>query len=156
MKQVYLIAAMESQSRAIGIRGRLPWHIPADLKHFKALTLGRDCIVGYKTWRHMPVLDGRNVIVAPREFDPVTSLEELISQCQGPVMILGGADTYRRAMPFATHMWLTLIGQTLKPGEADTFFPEFDWDQWNILEQRFPEEAPRISFIHLEKKPCMA
>lgn len=160
MKKIYLTVAVNYGDDGIGALGKIPWHLPGDLKHFREVTMGKPCIVGHKTFVKMPYLDGRQVFVAPREesfehpeHGHIDTLSLLISSIDEPeIHVIGGADTYRRAMPLATHMWMTRVNSGLPSGTCDTFFPKFDWDDWKMLEQKFPEDEPRISIMHLERK----
>lgn len=149
MKRVVLVAAVGYGDNGIGVKGRLPWHLPADLKHFRKVTMGHDCIVGHNTWLKMPYLDGRKVLIAPRDLN---QLPNVIDACSDPVMIIGGAKLYHAAMPYATHMHLTRVGIQLPPGTCDAFFPDFNWNEWDIINQEFPEDDHRLSFMYLGRK----
>lgn len=156
-RRVYLVAAVGYGNNGIGYRGGLPWHCPDDLKHFRRVTMGKPVIVGYNTYLGLPHLDGRQVFLTPRSdtFDHPTLgktdtlkilLDSVLDQ-YGIAMVCGGAQTYERAMPFATHMWLSRIH--VPHVVCDTFFPEFNWADWNVLEQKFAHEC---TMFHLERK----
>lgn len=127
-----LIAAM-SQNRVIGLENKMPWHISADLKYFKKITLNHPIIVGRKTfesWGGKPLPQRRNLIVS-RNVNPqmtenceyFTSLEDALSACAGDdeVFIVGGEQIYRQALPKAQRVYLTIIDKNVN---GDTFFPE--------------------------------
>ena len=133
-----LIAAVASNG-VIGIDQRLPWRLPADLRHFKALTLGHTVIMGRKTWESLPAsfrpLPGRRNIVVTRDASyraagatVVHSLPAAITAAGGgEAFIIGGAELYAAALPLADHLQLTEIDFTF---EGDTRFPAIDHDQW--------------------------
>ncbi|MCX7165796.1 MAG: dihydrofolate reductase [Rhodocyclales bacterium] len=133
-----LIAAV-ARNGVIGIDNRLPWHLPADLKHFKALTSGHTVIMGRKTWESLPAnfrpLPGRRNIVVTRNGSyhaagatVVVSLPAAISAAEGgEAFVIGGAELYAAALPLAGHLQLTEIDATF---EGDTRFPVIDPHQW--------------------------
>lgn len=143
-KTITLIAAM-GKNRAIGLDGKMPWHIPAELQHFKAATMGKAIVMGRKTWESIGrPLPGRQNIVVSRNpdlvvngADVVTSLDQAIQVSQSAEsMVIGGGQLYALALPLAQRMILTLID--LEPG-ADTWFPEWDANHWQqTSEKRFP------------------
>ena len=116
------IAAM-AENRAIGIDGRLPWRSRGDLQHFKLFTQGKTILVGRKTYESLPPLPGRRVIVMSRSriagAETVSSLDEVA----GDVVVAGGAEIYRLALPSCASLTLTVIHQS---PEADTFMPPFE------------------------------
>ncbi len=139
---VSLIAAIGLQ-RELGYKNDLLWHIPADLKRFKTLTSGHTVIMGRRTFDSIdrkPLANRKNIIITSRKNLPSSgiiiahSVNEAIDNSlnDGEVFILGGASIYEQFLPFADRMYLTLVKETYK---ADTFFPEFDQDQWKIIEQ---------------------
>jgi dihydrofolate reductase len=137
--QLALIAAMAS-NRVIGKNNALIWHLPEDLKHFKALTSGHHIIMGRKTFESIgrPLPNRVNIVVSRNQqlsipgAMVVGSLEEGIQKAaadQHP-FIVGGAMLYEAALPLATDLFLTLIE---KDFEGDAFFPAFSETEW-ILE----------------------
>ena len=137
-KSVTLIAAM-GNNRAIGLEGRMPWHLPAELQHFKKTTMGKSIVMGRKTWQAIGrPLPGRQNIVVSRNpdfhaegVDLATSLEGAVDISESnEVMVIGGGQLYALALPLARRMVLTLID--IEP-EADTWFPEWD-DGQSVLE----------------------
>lgn len=148
---VALIAAL-GQNRVIGKDNQLLWHLPDDLRHFKAKTLGKPIIMGRKTWDSLGrPLPGRLNIVVSRQADlPLTgamlasSLEAAIAiadawaKAQGAdeLMVIGGGQLYAQALPLAQRLYLTRV-QASPAGDA--WFPEFDQGQWHCeLEQAVP------------------
>ena len=140
-KQITLIAAM-GKNRAIGLDGKMPWHLPAELQHFKQATMGKTIVMGRKTWQAIGrPLPGRQNIVISRnpEFeatgaevtDSLTCAVELSKTTE--VMVIGGGQLYELALPMAQRMILTLID--IEP-QADTWFPAWDSNQWQQTEER--------------------
>ena len=140
-KRITLIAAM-GKNRAIGLDGRMPWHIPAELQHFKQATMGKAILMGRKTWQSIGrPLPGRQNIVISRNPDFVAtgadvagSLESAAEVSQADdIMVIGGGQLYELALPLAQQMILTLID--IEP-EADTWFPRWDERQWRQTAER--------------------
>lgn len=134
--RINIIVAM-ARNRAIGIDNALPWHLPEDLKHFKALTMGHYMIMGRKTYESIGrPLPGRTTVIVSR--DPgyrvagcltATSLEDAFKACgdQPEVFVVGGATVYAQALPYAQRLYLTEIQQDV---EGDAWFPEFNRADW--------------------------
>src|SRR5690348_9217279 len=116
--KISLLAALDRR-RAIGRSGAMPWHLPDDLKRFKALTLGKPVLMGRKTALAIGrALPGRPNLVLTRASEPpfseqrvVHSLEEALSATSDSegLVVVGGGEVYALAMPYATHLLLTLI-----------------------------------------------
>jgi dihydrofolate reductase len=133
-----LIAAV-ARNGVIGQDNRLPWHLPADLKHFKALTTGHAVIMGRKTWESLPEkfrpLPGRQNIVVTRNAAyradgavVVTSLPAALAAAAGDeAFVIGGAELYRAALPLAARLQLTEIDADYA---GDTWFPPRDPQAW--------------------------
>ena len=140
-KKITLIAAM-GKNRAIGLDGRMPWHLPAELQHFKQATMGKTIVMGRKTWQAIGrPLPGRQNIVISRNSGFVASGAEVsasltnaieISQAD-EIMVIGGGQLYTLAMPLAQRMILTLVD--IEP-QADTWFPEWDIKRWQATAER--------------------
>jgi dihydrofolate reductase len=162
--RISLIVAM-AQNRVIGADGRLPWHVPRDLAHFKQVTMGKPIIMGRRT--HQSIgrpLPGRLNIVLSRDpgfaADGVTRVDTLeaglcIARRTGAAeaMIIGGAQVYRLAWPHASRIYLTEIHAHI---EGDTLFPSTDWAGWKqVSRQDVPagDPHPGISFITFDKVP---
>lgn len=156
-KSLTLIAAM-GKNRAIGLDGRMPWHLPAELQHFKKTTMGKAIVMGRKTWQSIGrPLPGRQNIVVSRNpgfhaegVDLAGSLDEAVSMSESDeVMIVGGGQLYALALPLANRMVLTLID--IEP-EADTWFPEWDEREWaQTSERHFPvDDNNRLAYRIIE------
>ena len=142
MPNINVIAAM-ARNRVIGIDNTLPWRLPEDLKHFKALTLGHHIIMGRKTYESIgKPLPGRTTVIVTR--DPAYrvegcltahSIDAAIAACgdDPEVFFVGGAALYAQVLPRADRLYLTEI-QAEYAGDAH--FPEFDMDQWRESERR--------------------
>ena len=139
-------------NRVIGNQNRLPWHLPADLQHFKKITMGKPILMGRKTWESIGrPLPGRTNIVITRDKNYVAegcvvvhSMEAALQAAgdSAEVMVIGGAEFYRQALPYARTLYLTCVEGEF---EGDTFFPELDDQDWR--------EAERTDFEPDEKNP---
>ncbi|MDE7461261.1 MAG: dihydrofolate reductase [Paramuribaculum sp.] len=162
-EKISIIVATGSD-RAIGRNGDLAFHIRADLRNFKRITMGRPVIMGRKTFESLPngALPGRRNIVITRNaaYSPLGaetagSLEEALRLTAGveEAMIIGGGMIYEEAMPLADTLYITEIDATLP--DADTFFPEIG-PQWTLAEASEPQtdETSGLSyrFTRLERK----
>lgn len=162
MMKISLIAAM-AHDRVIGKNNLMPWHMPADLKHFKAITINKPVIMGRNTFMSIgKALPNRQNIVVTRDLnyqatgcEIAHSLEEAIRMAgtQEEVMIIGGAQLYQCALPQATHMYLTLIDS---PIAGDTYFPVWDPAVWDEVERETHSPDDKNSyaytFITLQRK----
>jgi len=126
---------------AIGRGGAMPWHIPGDLKRFKALTTGHPVIMGHNTWKSLPIkpLPKRRNIVVSRDPELVIpgaevahSIQEAITLCssENEMFIIGGAQIYASAIPLCRRLYLTAVLDVFP--DADTFFPELNPKQWRM------------------------
>jgi dihydrofolate reductase len=164
--RVTIIAAMDSQ-RLIGKGDGLPWHLPADLRRFKAMTMGKPVIMGRKTFEAIGrPLPGRTIIVITRDSDyhpegviVAHTINEALEAArevagdEGEVMVAGGANVYFQFLPRAERMELTLVHDAF---EGDTWFPAYDRRDWGVIrEEHHPadEENPvPYSFITLQRR----
>lgn len=135
--ELTLVAAMD-RNRVIGKDGAMPWHLPADLAHFKALTMGCPMLMGRKTFQAIGrALPGRTSIVLSRS--PVElpsgvgradSLEDaLVAAGSDRVMVIGGGEIYRQTLPLATTLELTFVDTEVA---GDTWFPDWDPAEWEL------------------------
>ena len=162
-----LIAAL-ADNRVIGIDNRLPWHLPADLKHFKAVTLGKPIIMGRKTWDSLGrPLPGRLNLVVSRQADlrlagaeVFASLPAAIARAdewaraQGvaELMLIGGAELYGQGLALAQRLYLTRVH--LAP-QGDAWFPEFaesDWQRVERDEHAASAETPAHAYERWERR----
>lgn len=147
-----LIVAMD-RNRVIGLHGKVPWHLPADLKRFRALTMGHHILMGRKTWESLPgQLPGRTPVVISRSPDFTApgcivahSLDEAVAACQGDAeaFFIGGAELYRQALAYADRLYLTEIAAEF---EGDAWFPEFDPKLWQEVERVAGRSASGLAF----------
>ncbi|NQS91929.1 MAG: dihydrofolate reductase [Chloroflexi bacterium] len=161
-----IIVAVD-ENQGIGSQNQIPWDLPLDLARFKRLTMGHHLIVGRKTYQSIgSPLPGRQMIVLTRNPDfeaegclTASSLYDAIQLAEEArekeVFIIGGAELYQEALPMADHLYLTRVYASL---EADTFFPEFDEEDWiQVYEQKHPvdeENAIPHTFFHYRRKPA--
>lgn len=140
---ITLIAAV-TRNGVIGRRGDMPFHIPTDLRFFKAATMGKPIVMGRRTFESLPggALPGRRNIVVTRgcghnypDAEMATSLEDAIGMSRDvdEVMICGGGEIYRQAMPLADKLLITDIDADVADG--DTFFPAIDPEIWMIISE---------------------
>lgn len=148
-----LIAAV-ARNGAIGYRNDLLYHLPADLRRFKALTTGHTVVMGRRTFESLPkgALPNRRNVVLTRQADAAfpgaevfASLGEALASCEADeqVYVIGGASVYREALPLANRLCLTHIDAT--PAVADVFFPEFDAAEWQVSHSEHHEPDERNS-----------
>jgi dihydrofolate reductase len=158
---ISIIVALAAK-RVIGNQNRLPWHLPADLQHFKQVTMGKPIVMGRKTFESIGrPLPGRTNIVITRNENysaegckVVHSMEAAMQAAAGSeeVMVIGGAEFYRQALPHAGTLYLTCVDGDF---EGDAFFPELDDREWREVERtdfKPDEKNPHAySFVRLER-----
>ena len=135
------ICAM-TEGRVIGSNNQLPWHIPADLRHFKQITMGKPIILGRKTYESIGrALPNRCNVIITRETDfqapgclVVNSIETALEAVaySEEVFIIGGAMLYQQMLPRMQRLYLTIIHHEC---EGDVFFPELDLAEWHEVER---------------------
>lgn len=155
---ISLIVAMD-KNRVIGVDNQLPWHLPADLKRFKALTMGHHIIMGRKTYESIgKPLPGRKTVIVTRQHDykaegcfVVHSLDAAVMMTRGDehAFIIGGADLFQQSLPYADRVYLTEI--ELKVPRGDTYFPELPASQWQLVEREDhkPDEKNQYAYSYL-------
>ena len=134
--RISLIVAM-GKNRVIGASGRVPWHLPNELKLFKNLTMGHHIVMGRKTYESIDrLLPGRTTVIVTRQRDYTVpgaivahSIDEALDACRGDdeIFVIGGADLFRETLPIADRLYLTVVDAA---PEGDTFMPEFDMTDW--------------------------
>jgi len=162
MTTLSLIAAM-AKNRVIGRDNALPWHLPEDLKYFKATTLGKPILMGRKTFDSIgKPLPGRTSVVLTRNPDwtfdgclVVSSVDDALAQLadREEVLVIGGAELYQQTLPRADRLYLTEIDTDF---EGDACFPEFDLSQWQqISRQPHPDNGRGFGFdfVVYQRKP---
>jgi len=146
----------------IGRDGGLPWHLPEDLKRFKALTMGKPIVMGRRTWDSIGrPLPGRRSIVVSRQSglaiagaEVVGSLEQALDAAAGApeVCVIGGAELYRLALPRADVVHLTRVHAEV---ESDTFLPPLEPSEWEeVSREPHPADARNAhpySFVTLRR-----
>jgi dihydrofolate reductase len=159
---ITLVVAI-ADNGVIGKEGALPWRIPSDMRRFRAITMGKPCIMGRKTWDSLPKkpLPGRANIVVTRDRSfraeqaiVVHSLEEGLARASDSteVMIIGGAEIYRTALAHAHRIELTEVHAT---PEGDTTMSSFDRAVWRetAREEHAEGGGLRYSYVTLERRP---
>lgn len=159
MRELVLIAAV-SRNGVIGAGGKLPWHLPDDLKRFKALTLDHAIIMGRKTYESIgrPLPRRRNLVVSRRpDFAPPgvevfrdleSALEAAYQGGDPSPFIVGGAELYEQALPLATRLELTQVHDTV---DGDVYFPIYDPLAWELVAH---EEHDGFAFASYVRKPA--
>lgn len=152
MATITLIAAA-AQNNALGKDNDLVWHLPDDFRRFKKLTTGHYIIMGRKTFESFPKpLPNRTHVVITRQKDYkadgaiiVHSLEEALREAKEDPQpfIIGGGEIYKQALDIADKIELTRVHGTF---EADTYFPQFDTNQWKLTETQHHEKDDRHAF----------
>ena len=163
MKSIQAIVAVASDW-GIGRQGDLLCHLPADMKHFKEVTMGHSIVMGRKTFESFPrrPLPGRQNIVITRNTDwqypgvtVVHSLDEAIAAAEtDTVFIIGGAQIYEQALPLVDVLHLTCINACW--ASADVFFPALDMNEWQEVSREHHESDHRnayeFDFITLQRR----
>lgn len=147
--RVELVAAVAANG-VIGRDGGLPWHLPDDLRHFRALTWGHVVVMGRRTFESIGrALPGRRCVVvsrslreAPQGVELARSLEEALRKAGAAevVYVIGGAALYAAALPLASRLHLTELDEAV---EGDTYFPAFDRAAWRVVIERRHERDER-------------
>lgn len=155
------IVAM-SDNRVIGHHNKLPWHLPADLQHFKKITLKKPILMGRKTFESIgrPLPERLNIVITRDKnfsaagIDVTHSIEEALTLVKNheEVFIIGGAELFNQTLMRVQRLYLTLIHQHF---EGDTFFPELDKKEWREVAREDHEADEKnkwaYSFLVLER-----
>ena len=159
MEPLALIVA-HAADNVIGNEGNMPWHHPADLKHFKAVTSGHAIIMGRTSFEAIgrPLPKRRNIVLSRSGYgndgiEVFPNLEAAIAaarQTDDKPFIIGGAQIYEQALPYVTHCFITEIAEK-HPGDA--FFPQLKFDEWELVDSR--DEGP-LSFKEYRRKEVQA
>ncbi len=134
--RISIIVAM-ARNRVIGAANKIPWHLPAELKLFKTITMGHHILMGRNTWESIGrLLPGRTSVIVTRQPDyrvegaiMATSIQAALAACKGDdeIFIIGGAQLYAAAMPYANRLYLTVVDADVA---GDAHMPEFNLDTW--------------------------
>ena len=137
-----IVVAM-TDNFVIGANGDMPWHLPADLRHFKKLTSGGAIVMGRRTWESIgePLPNRKNIVITNQsEYEAngatvVHSLDEAVQEAEEfRLFIIGGGEIYKAALDCATSLHITRIHTSI---EGDTFFPKFDKANWRLIESTY-------------------
>ncbi len=153
-----------TRNRVIGKGNDMPWHLPAELRHFKQLTMGKPIVMGRRTFASIGrVLPGRKNIVVTRDphfcFSGVTVVHSLAAAVRAAgdvdeLMIIGGAQLYQQTLERVDRLYITLIHVEL---EGDTYFPELNDEQWVQREKQRREadesNAYAMTYLVLDRNP---
>lgn len=163
MSAAIVLVLAVADNGVIGAGGGIPWRIPDDMKRFKALTMGKPIVMGRKTWDSFPKkpLPGRSNIVITRDSSwnapgavVAHSLGEALTKARSEnpeaIAIIGGAEIYRAALPFATRVELTEVHLN---ASGDTHLPPFDPKDWreSDREEHVTADGVRYSYVTLER-----
>jgi dihydrofolate reductase len=148
-------------NRVIGTQGRMPWHLPEDLKRFRQLTMGHHIVMGRKTWESIGrLLPGRHHVIVSRQGDFAVpgaivahSFEAAIAACKNDseVFVIGGGEIYREALAIADRIYATEIKGEY---EGSVLFPEFNGTKWRVVSRESHESRAsqlRFDFVTLER-----
>lgn len=155
MPKLSIIVAI-AQDGVIGVNNTLPWHLPEDLKRFRALTMGHHIIMGRKTYESLNrLLPGRTTVIVTRnpryrvEGALISgSLQEALTQSAGDdeVFLIGGAELYREGLAHADKIYMTEIDARF---EGDAFFPPLDIVQWQLMAEERHVSEQGLAFRYL-------
>jgi dihydrofolate reductase len=149
LPMISIVVAM-SRNNIIGFQNRLPWHLPADLKHFKQLTLNKTIVMGRKTFESIgkPLPQRENIVLSRQHIQiegckVISNLKELSFDKE--IMIIGGAQIYALTLPLVNDLYITWVDGDF---EGDTFFPDIDFKKWEMLsnESHLPDEKNHFSY----------
>lgn len=146
-----------ARNRVIGVDNKLPWHLPGDLKRFKALTMGHHIIMGRKTFESIGrLLPGRTTVILSRNrayrvegAQVFPDIDSALAQCAGDpeVFIVGGEGVFLATLPIADRIYLTEIDHDF-PG--DTFFPALGAADWHeIAREDHFDDASKLAYRYL-------
>ena len=160
MTQLSTIVAI-ANNRVIGINNTLPWHLPEDLKRFRALTTGHHIIMGRKTYESLGrLLPGRTTVIVTRNQDykvagalVANSLQDAIAQCKGDdeAFLIGGAELYQDGLKLSDKLYITEIDLDVA---GDAYFPEFDRSDWQEIsrEAHVSEKGLKFNYVTYQRK----
>ncbi|MEF8717323.1 MAG: dihydrofolate reductase [Candidatus Accumulibacter necessarius] len=164
------LIAVVARNRAIGLNQKLLWHLPEDMRHFRAMTHGKPVIMGRKTWESLPaafrplpnrhnIVVSRNPAYRPSGATCASSLAEAIrlAGTASEVFVIGGAELYRQTLPLANRLYLTEVAEDRA---GDSFFPEVPLAEWREVSRHAGKaqspagkagEAPTFDFVVYER-----
>jgi len=155
-----LIVAV-AHNNVIGMAGKMPWHLPAELAYFKRITMGHPIVMGRKTFDSIgrPLPGRRNIVVTANQawrhegVEVAGSIETALSMIEdSSAFVIGGATLYAAALPVANRVYLTAIDATV---EGDTFFPELAPEKWREVSRERREQDEKnaydVDFVVFER-----
>jgi dihydrofolate reductase len=165
MTAMISLVVARAANGVIGNKGAIPWRIPEDMRHFKAITMGKPCIMGRKTWDSLPKkpLPGRTNIVVTRDRTfhaegavVVHAFDEALNRAEAEspeeIAIIGGAEIYQAALPCAARIHLTEVHADV---EGEVHMPALDPQAWDEIAREDHSAAtglPGFSFVTLERR----
>ncbi len=155
---ISLIVAHD-KNRVIGLNNKMPWHLPGDLQYFKEQTMGKPMIMGRKTFESIgrPLPGRRNIVITrnadytAKGIEVVHSLEDALAlvKDEPEIMIIGGEQIFREALPLADRLYVTEIHHTF---EGDTYFPAYEeWQRVSALSKEKASEGFTFQYCIFEK-----
>jgi dihydrofolate reductase len=153
--KISLIAAV-SCNGVIGNEGGIPWHLPADLKYFKSVTMGKPIVMGRKTWESLgrPLPGRKNIVISRNKkfqaegCEVVRGIDAAIDAAGDAeeLMVIGGAAIYEAFFSRADHLYLTRVECDV---EGDTRFPEFSKEEWRLISQEMYPADEKNAFAYV-------
>ena len=150
MKELYLIAAM-TKDRVIGSDGKMPWHIPQDLKMFRKITTGNIVVMGRKTYESIgkPLPERENIVLSHTPVEGVTVCGSILEavrigeQSGKKLFFIGGADIYSKAVNIVSHMYISWINSRY---DGDTYFPDVDFSKWHESDKAYYDDFVMVHY----------
>ena len=142
-----------SENRAIGKNNQLPWHLPADLKHFKQITMGKAILMGRKTYQSIGrALPGRTniILTSDKNFQAencviIHSIEQALQITQDELCVIGGAEIYQQMLPYIQRIYMTVVHHVV---DGDTYFPELNPAEWKEIEKTDHEADEKNNYAY--------
>jgi len=152
MTHLSMIVAVANNG-VIGVNNTLPWHLPEDLKRFRALTMGHHIIMGRKTFESLGrLLPGRTTVIVTRNPNYViegalvaTSLPQAIQLCKGDPepFLIGGEQLYKQGLAYTHKLYMTRVDLSV---EGDAFFPDMDMSEWILLDEQHKKSEQGLEY----------
>ncbi len=158
MKKILIVAMTED--RVIGKDGGLPWHYPEDMEHFRQKTIGNSVLMGRKTYESLPenykplpkrqnIVLTRDKIETDKDIHIANNLDEafkIAEKYSDKIYIIGGERVYKQTLDIVDKLIITEIHKEYK---GDTYFPEWDKDNWKVIKR---DDKDEISFVEYKRK----
>lgn len=150
--KISLVVAMD-KNRIIGANNQLPWHLPADLAHFKRLTINKPIVMGRKTYESIgrPLPQRRNIIITrnadfrAEACEVFHSLDAALENLKNEeeVMVIGGGELFAQILSQATTLYLTIVDAKV---DGDVYFPDWNANEWQEVESQFNQADEKNPF----------